>query len=367
MPGIQKRSKVVPQPGIGSFIDFGVFDAIGDEMTIQDTSFRILFQNRAHISRVGSHIGEYCYEAYHGNKKVCEDCQLEMAFRGGDAQRAVKKIQSGNEKRYVEITASPIRDAKGVIVAGIEVVRDVTEWKRLESIAQAANLMDNLGYVFSGIRHEIGNPVNAVKLILSAMKVKLRPEETETGNGLDAALEQLSRVEFLLKTLRNFNMFEDVKAAQICLPSFAERFISLLERDFPAKGIEIVTGIEPDVQCAFADERAMQQILLNLASNSADALEGIKNPRIAIRIKKAGDMVIVTVEDNGRGIPKQKMKDLFKPFHTTKASGTGLGLVIVKKMMLQMGGDIKIASEEGRGTTVSLSLPCRGQSGPAPG
>ena len=361
MPVNQKRRKRVSQPGIDSFINYGVLDAIGDEITIQDTSFRILYQNRAHISKNGNHAGEYCYKAYMRSEKVCEGCQTRMAFGDDRVHRVTKKIPFGNETRYVEITASPVRDLKGKIVAGIEVVRDITERKRLESIAQAASLMDSLGYVFSGIRHEIGNPVNTVKLILSAMKAKLRPEETERGKGLDAALEQLSKVEFLLKSLRNFNMFEEVRATRIRATSFMERFTSLLGRDFQARGIEVVTDVSPGAQCVFADERALQQILLNLAANAADALAGVESPRIVIRVKKAGSMVAITVEDNGRGIPRRNMKDLFKPFHTTKANGTGLGLVNARKMMLKMGGDIKIASEEGRGTTVSLSLPGHGQ------
>ncbi|MDA8388042.1 MAG: ATP-binding protein [Nitrospiraceae bacterium] len=468
-----------------------VIDAIGDEITIQDTDFRIVYQNSAFISKAGRHTGQYCYEAYGHTGQVCEGCQLEMAFRDGGVHRVARKVSLNNETRYAEITASALRDAAGRIIAGIEVVRDITDrvrieeqlsqakrdWedifnqitemitvhdmdfnivrankaaekilglpapgegeakcfkyyhgnscppancpscaslgsmlhgtaeyfephlnrflevtavprfdaahkpaglihigrditerKRLESIAQAASLMDNLGYVFSGIRHEIGNPVNAAKLTLSALKTKLPAAGPgEIGKNLDAALEQLSRVEFLLKSLRNFNMFEDMDVAHICLSAFMERFFGLAGRDFLERGIEIVSDIASDVQCAFADERALHQILLNIAANAADALSGAENPRITFRARKLGSMVIMTVEDNGRGIPRGNMKDLFKPFYTTKASGTGLGLVIVKKMMLKMGGEVEITSEEGRGTAVNLFLPCRGQAGKPPG
>jgi signal transduction histidine kinase len=96
-------------------------------------------------------------------------------------------------------------------------------------------------------------------------------------------------------------------------------------------------------------------------TNAADALEGTPQPVIGLHIrqiaKHTGQMVLIEVEDNGRGITEKDFKNLFKPFYTTKPKGTGLGLAIVKKMMIKMNGDVEISSREGRGTTVRLSLP----------
>ena len=81
------------------------------------------------------------------------------------------------------------------------------------------------------------------------------------------------------------------------------------------------------------------------------------HPMIAVSVSRSDGIVRIEVEDNGCGIPEDKVKDLFKPFYTTKASGTGLGLVIVKKMIARMNGTIAIESRRDMGTVVTISLP----------
>jgi len=82
-----------------------------------------------------------------------------------------------------------------------------------------------------------------------------------------------------------------------------------------------------------------------------------ENPTIAIEVSKAGDRAVITVMDNGCGMSAEGMKQLFKPFYTTKAHGTGLGLVIVKKMLTKMNGTIDIASWHNVGAVVEISMP----------
>ena len=221
--------------------------------------------------------------------------------------------------------------------------------------------MDSIGYVFSGIRHEIGNPVNTAKLVLSVLREKLPTcSKDEACNNVETALEQLERVEFLLKSLRNFNMFEDMEITNISVPVYIEKFLDLAGRDFMNRGIEISSEIGPEVESVLADPRALQHVLLNIFSNAADALDGTERPKITIRARQLETVVFITVKDNGRGIPAAEIKNLFKPFYTTKPKGTGLGLVMIKKMMAKMNGEVEITSNEGSGTAVNLFLPCKG-------
>lgn len=109
-----------------------IIEAIGDAVTIQDTNFKIIYQNKSAISKVGDHVGDYCYEAYENNHTVCEGCQLEKAFKDGNIQQAEREVLTDKGVKHVEITASPIRDSAGGIIAGIELVRDVTERRKSE-------------------------------------------------------------------------------------------------------------------------------------------------------------------------------------------------------------------------------------------
>ncbi len=109
-----------------------IIEAIGDPVSIQDTSFRVLYQNKAHRDFVGNHIGELCYEAYTKNEKVCEGCPLAVTFRDGQVHTAEKDGAAARGITRVEITASPLKDESGKIIAGIEVVRDLTQRRKAE-------------------------------------------------------------------------------------------------------------------------------------------------------------------------------------------------------------------------------------------
>ncbi|HSA78894.1 MAG TPA: ATP-binding protein, partial [Nitrospirota bacterium] len=103
-----------------------------------------------------------------------------------------------------------------------------------------------------------------------------------------------------------------------------------------------------------------QQVLLNLFTNAADALTGRDDPKITVRVTRAGSMVRIQVQDNGCGIPEDRLKDLFKPFHTSKSHGNGLGLVIVKKMLTTMNGTVSVTSRKDEGTSVEILIPEKG-------
>jgi C4-dicarboxylate-specific signal transduction histidine kinase len=217
--------------------------------------------------------------------------------------------------------------------------------------------MNNIGYIFAGVRHEIGNPVNAVNMILEVLKSKLYQLEKPAVEGyLDRALTQLSRIGYLLRTLKTYNMYEKPQLQEIALSEFMEKFLTVVREDFRIKGIAIAVSVSPDAASCYADPRALQQILLNFLTNSSDALQDRENPTIALTVFRKGRMVRIRVEDNGCGMTEEEQKALFKPFYTTKAKGTGLGLVIVKKMLTMMQGTIEIASRKNSGTIVEVAL-----------
>jgi PAS domain S-box-containing protein len=109
-----------------------IIAAMGDGISIQDSEFKILYQNRIHKDLLGDHIGEYCYHAYAELDKVCTGCHMEVAFREGSVHTVEKYVTTCSRPAYLEITVSPLKDASGDIVAGIEIVRDITGRKKME-------------------------------------------------------------------------------------------------------------------------------------------------------------------------------------------------------------------------------------------
>jgi PAS domain S-box-containing protein len=257
-----------------------------------------------------------------------------------------------------DATLSPVMDPGGAVANLVIAVRDVTEQKRLRSIAEAVNTMDNIGYVFSGIRHEIGNALTSIKMAIGILSKNLDTYPKETiVKVIEMASKEVSRMEDLLRSLKNFSMYESLKPEKVEINQFLGKIRLLAAEDFKKRGIAIETRLHPGEIEAWLDPRALQQVVLNLLANSADALQGREDARIVLSSARDNGSLEIAVEDNGCGINREQQKNLFKPFYTSKPSGTGLGLVITKNIMVKMNGDIRIESEKDRGTKAILRLP----------
>lgn len=237
-------------------------------------------------------------------------------------------------------------------------VRDITEKRRLESIAQAVNTMDNIGFIFSGIRHEIGNPLNSIKMTISVLQKNLEQFSKHTvGTYLERAASEITRMEYLLKSLKNFSMFEKQDIRTHELGTFVEKLQALVSCDFEQKGIRLeIEPVQKNVYARF-DPRALHQVLLNLLSNAVDALHNRPDPEILISTATSGELCWLTVRDNGCGMNEEQRKLLFQPFCTSKPHGNGLGLVITRKLLAKMHASIDIRSTEGEGSIVQIALP----------
>ena len=271
--------------------------------------------------------------------------------------RLINKKKDGSFY-FEDCTFSPVRDETGSVISYISVKRDVTERLRLESIAESVNTMDNIGYVFSGVRHEIGNPINTAKMSLSVLQHKLEGASKDVVRDyVGRALGEIGRVEQLLKNLKNYNLYETPERENLDMAVFMEKFFQLIVEDFAKKGIAITHQVREEGRWAVADPRALQQVLLNLITNAADALADREEPAISVTVERKYGRVLLQIADNGCGMTEKQLADLFKPFYTSKAHGTGLGLVIVKKMLTRMDCEIEVTSLPDKGTTVSILLP----------
>lgn len=237
-------------------------------------------------------------------------------------------------------------------------ISDITDKARLESIAEAANMMNNIGYIFFGIRHEISNPLNSLKMALSVLQKNINQySSTDILEFLERAQVDVSRMEDLLKSLKSLNMFEKLHICNVDLPSFMRKFFSLVKNDFEKRNIKIKIMFSPEVKYARIDPRTLQQVMLNVMINAYDALKDSDRPEIVVTVKKEESLIWIDITDNGCGMTWEQQRNLFRPFYTSKSQGTGLGLTITKKKLAQMNGNISISSVENKGTTVTISVP----------
>ncbi|MBU0674235.1 MAG: HAMP domain-containing histidine kinase [Proteobacteria bacterium] len=238
------------------------------------------------------------------------------------------------------------------------IIQDVTDQSRLEAIDEASEMMNNISYVFSGIRHEIGNPLNSVKMALTVLKNNLpKLSKEEITVYLERMSNDAAKMEALLKSFKNFNMFEKPNTVCVDLVEFYESLTQLLGADVRKKRIKVIIDILPEGRWVKVDTRALQHVSMNILANALDALNGVDNPVLRFSGEAVGSMALLSIIDNGCGMSETLVKSAFKPFYTTKPHGTGLGLVISKKMLSQMNCGIDIQSELGVGTTITLTMP----------
>jgi signal transduction histidine kinase/PAS domain-containing protein len=335
-----------------------IFEALPEQFIRLDLSGRILAE------RMGSKDASFISVRESRGKKIQDIYPSPIGSKYNKAIIEVNRSRSlvmieytmdtDQGEQTIEARLLPLLDDQIIVIN-----RNITEKIKLLSMAQTVDLMNNLGYIFSGIRHEIGNPINAIKMTISVLQKNLDkyPQE-KIIEYTERVLTEINRVEYLLQNLKNFNMFEEVKPTAVPLAAFMEKFLALIRSDFEKKGVRIKSSFDPAIGSGYTDPRALHQVLLNIISNASDALEGAEDPRILIQLKeREGGRKLIIVEDNGRGMAPGQQKNIFQPFFTTKPNGTGLGLNIVQKILSRMGGSIEIDSEEGVGATVTISIP----------
>jgi C4-dicarboxylate-specific signal transduction histidine kinase len=230
---------------------------------------------------------------------------------------------------------------------------------RLMEIAEDVETARDKGSLPSGVNHEIGKAVNSLLVTLGLLKAKLEALDKPSVEGyIDRSLNHVSRMAYLLRSLKNGSIFNTPELRYIKVADFIGEFVGLLNEDYTAKGIEIKTSIRTDVEYCYADPRSLYHILVNLLMNASDALEGREHPEISIIAYNVGSTAVrLRVKDNGCGMTEDQLRDLYKPFYTTKAHGSGLGLIIVNRLLTSMNGSMEIESKRDVGTAVNLTLP----------
>jgi len=155
---------------IKELIEKGIFEAIGNGISIQNTNFKILYQNKIHQNMIGEHVGEYCYRAYEKKEKICTGCPLVETFKDGKIHTKERTAPTDKGTLYVDITASPIKAPRGEIIAGIEVVRDNTERKLIEKVLQKSH---------EDLETKVKDRTKELEKMNSALEVLLRKRDND--------------------------------------------------------------------------------------------------------------------------------------------------------------------------------------------
>jgi len=243
------------------------------------------------------------------------------------------------------------------------ILRDVTQRRdMLDSLIKAERLAA-AGTFAAGVAHEVNNPLASISsLVQSILTGENDPQRRTT---LHTILSQITRISSTLKDLVNFARPTTAQRKPVDVNGLIAETLRLISYNTRFSGIRVEPIVAPDLRRAFADDNEIQQVLLNLLFNAADAspAEGgvikviTENQRAGQGADKSR-RVVIKVVDNGIGIPREHLERVFDPFFTTKpaGAGVGLGLSLCQRMILSNQGTIRVDSEVGRGTAITITL-----------
>lgn len=336
------------------------FDRTNDMIVIVDGAGRVLHANPACLAMIDAPLDEIAGRSAREvglaprKLRVYREIVAALAEHGEWQGEIESSGRRGEPRRLlVSITRACWEDPEPRFIVD---ARDVTLQRRLEYLADATNLVENVGYVFAGLRHELGNPVNSIKTALTVLRQSLwsMPRE-RVEEYVDRVLQEVGRVEYLLRSMASFNGTQKPVLEPLPVAPFLARFTTMIRRDVERRGVALAVGADDPAGAMIADARALHQVLLNLITNALDALDGRTDARIRVTARRRGAHVTLTVADNGPGIPAAQRAHVFKPFHTTKPKGTGLGLAITRKLVTLMRGTIELESSS-LGTSFTVTL-----------
>lgn len=242
--------------------------------------------------------------------------------------------------------------------------RDAQEQlRRLEEQLLHADRLVVLGELTAGIAHEINQPLTAIAAYADAGKAIFSSTNGTAGQEMQSICQRIGqqsrRAAEVVQRLRKLVRTGEVTKRSHDINKTIKNIILLFEYTIQKTGISVVFHpIEP-IEHVYIDEVQIQQILVNLVKNSMDAIRetGHSDGRVDIRVRRDDGHLLISVEDNGPGVPEALRQELFEPFFTTKDGGVGLGLSICRTIAAAHGGRIGYTTREEGGARFTLSLP----------
>jgi nitrogen fixation/metabolism regulation signal transduction histidine kinase len=279
-------------------------------------------------------------------------------LRNGDDAGPAHSIIKEREGRF-ETTYAPVKGPAGAYLGTVMVIRDIAERRTLERRLLDAERLSGLGQMSAQIAHELRNPLNAIDGAAQYLRRRLAgdAEVAEYAGLIGEEVQRVNRfVEALLHVARPAEpVFAPVSVSRL-LREAAQK--AALARGLPEDAVSL--DLAPDLPVLDVDAAMIGEALVNLLQNAFEA-GGATPPELASRYEASGGegTIVVEVRDRGTGIPPDQLEEVLRPFVTTKATGTGLGLVVVTRAVEQHRARFALEAREGGGTVAAIRFPIR--------
>jgi PAS domain S-box-containing protein len=349
--------------------------AIGESLVIQDLQYRVTYQNEVNRRTFGEHLGELCYQAYEGLDHVCPGCPVEQTFRDGQVHRHVTTVAHAGRTLHMELISSPMRDATGKVVAGLKLVRDITEQvEAAEALRKAKEELERqnielraLDHMKDGlvrdVSHELKTPVAKQAMQMEILRLQLgdacRGQVAKTLGVMEEAVHRQQRVIRNLLDLarlesgRRIFSLGSVRVDEV-LARALEDYRPMLER------ARFAVTMRAEPLTVTADGEMLWHVVSNLVNNAVKFGARAGPRRLEATVSRENGNAVIRISDNGIGLAPAEIARAFDRFYQASASieGSGVGLSICRSIMEGMGGTVSLESP-GRdlGAVATVTLP----------
>ena len=266
------------------------------------------------------------------------------------------------------MTLSPLHE-QGEETGLVGVFKDLTQIRDLEEEMRRKDWLASLGEMSAGMAHEIRNPLGALAGAMQMLRKDLHADET-SQRLMDIAVREATRLDTIITQFLQYARPPALNLAEFDLNKVLAETLDLVQHEARTrKNIKIVTSLAGGALLGQVDQDQMKQVFWNLATNAFDAMPKGGQLTIATCCRKIdvggrkADVVEISFQDTGGGIPKKNLDKIFLPFFTTKKQGSGLGLAAVHRIVDLHGGWIKVDSQERQGSRFAVCLPRSAEAG----
>ena len=338
-----------------------IFDSVQMGISVHDKNWTVQLANRAVVDLLGRKeneiLGQKCYRIFHGTDHPIDECPYLKILQNGKAATSVMDVF--NDGRQFQVSCYPRFDEKRQIVGYIHIVREVTRELQIQQQLLQQEKLATLGEIIAGVAHELNNPLTGV---IGFSELIMEDPDLPEGfrDDLKTIHNEAERAKRIVQNLLFFARQAPQEKEAVNLHEAFRKALALIEYDVKSRGTQIEQQFSKEELTVWADYFQIQEVILNLVTNAAQAIElAGKGDHILIKTEKSDKYAVISVTDNGPGIPRQNLQKIFNPFFTTKpvGKGTGMGLAISYGIIQNHGGEISVRSEVGKGTTFTIRLP----------
>jgi two-component system, NtrC family, sensor histidine kinase HydH len=263
--------------------------------------------------------------------------------------------------RRCEVLCHPllITDSEQQYMGKVLLLSDVTAIKSLEQRMRENERLAAVGRMAGGVAHEVRNPLSSIKGLALLLKNRF-PSGSKEQDTADLLIQETERMNRTITEMLSFTRPTALHLEQVDLAALLQRSLQLIKAEAADSNITTVLDVEDEIVPFYGDVDRLQQVIMNVLLNAMQAMEEGGTLTVTLARLEQGEGVELRITDTGSGIAPELVSQVFYPYFTTKQSGTGIGLAISQKIILDHGGSIDMESEPGKGTTVIIRLPAHG-------